>query len=413
MSIKNLSIGKKIYVLASLLVLIFTLCIVWLVFTLNDRVHETAEKKLSAAVDTSWGIIDYYSRQAGSALTEEQAQSAAKEAIRNLRHSSNDYFWINDTLPRMIMHPAKPELEGKDMSNTKDPDGLFVFQEFVKAASGQGNGYAYYQWPKPGEEQPQPKVAYLKNIRNGIGSSAAASTSMIWKRDQPYHLHSRSYYFSCNNRFRVCGLPVVQIDYQSNQKAVNMIGELEKGHLSERLNLDQQDEIGMMAKSMDAFANSLQNEVIGSLQKLADGNLDLNVVPRDAQDEVRGALNKLENDLNNVMASIQTAGNQISAGSVNVSDFSQSLSQGATESAASLEEISSSLNQMSGQTKLNADNANQVNSLSTEAKQATEQGKIMMERMVAAMEDIREAGQNINKIIKVIDEIAFKPICWH
>ncbi len=187
-----------------------------------------------------------------------------------------------------------------------------------------------------------------------------------------------------------------------------MIGELEKGHLSERLNLDQQDEIGMMAKSMDAFANSLQNEVIGSLQKLADGNLDLNVVPRDAQDEVRGALNKLENDLNNVMASIQTAGNQISAGSVNVSDFSQSLSQGATESAASLEEISSSLNQMSGQTKLNADNANQVNSLSTEAKQATEQGKIMMERMVAAMEDIREAGQNINKIIKVIDEIAFQ-----
>ncbi len=182
MSIKNLSIGKKIYVLASLLVLIFTLCIVWLVFTLNDRVHETAEKKLSAAVDTSWGIIDYYSRQAGSALTEEQAQSAAKEAIRNLRHSSNDYFWINDTLPRMIMHPAKPELEGKDMSNTKDPDGLFVFQEFVKAASGQGNGYAYYQWPKPGEEQPQPKVAYLKNIRNGIGSSAAASTSMIWKK---------------------------------------------------------------------------------------------------------------------------------------------------------------------------------------------------------------------------------------
>jgi len=98
---------------------------------------------------------------------------------------------------------------------------------------------------------------------------------------------------------------------------------------------------------------------------------------------------------------------QINSTSEQVTDSSQSLSQGATESTASLEEISSSLNEMSSQTKLNAENANQANLLSVEVKQAAEEGNTKMERMVSAMAKISDAGQNINKIIKVIDEIAF------
>jgi methyl-accepting chemotaxis protein len=183
---------------------------------------------------------------------------------------------------------------------------------------------------------------------------------------------------------------------------------MEKGHLGARLEMEQGDEIGRMAKTMDRFADSLQHEIVESLQKLAAGNLQFDITPRDAEDEVRGALKKLELDLNDIMATIQAAGQQIAAGSTNVADFSQSLSQGATESAASLEEISSSLNQMSGQTKLNADNASQVNLLSSEAKKAAEDGNQRMGQMVSAMAEISDAGQSINRIIKVIDEIAFQ-----
>lgn len=191
-------------------------------------------------------------------------------------------------------------------------------------------------------------------------------------------------------------------------KTVQMIEEMEKGHLHARLQLTRADEIGQMANAMDAFAESLQTEVVDSLQKLADGDLTFEITPRDAQDEVRGAIKKLGHDLSEIVGQIQVAGEQIASGSGQVSDSSQSLSQGATEQASSLEEISASLNQLSSQTSTNAENANQASSLAAEAQGAAEKGSHQMQSMVTAMGEINEAGQNISKIIKVIDEIAFQ-----
>ena len=192
------------------------------------------------------------------------------------------------------------------------------------------------------------------------------------------------------------------------KKSCTMIEEMEKGHLDMRLNLTSQDEIGKMAQTMDAFADSLQNEVVDSLQKLAAGDLTFNVTPKDDQDIVRGALNKLGKDLRAMIAEIQTAGEQIAAGSLQVNDTSQSLSQGATESAASLEQITASVTQLDSQTTQNAHNAGQANRLVSQAKTAAEKGNKQMQGMVCAMAEINEAGQNISKIIKVIDEIAFQ-----
>jgi methyl-accepting chemotaxis protein len=192
------------------------------------------------------------------------------------------------------------------------------------------------------------------------------------------------------------------------RKTVDMLSELEKGHLDNRLQLNRKDEIGEMAESMDRFADSLENEVVDSLQKLAVGDLTFDVSPRDDHDVLRGSLQKLGKDLNEIMGQILIAGDEIATASGQVADSSQALSQGATESAASLEEISSSLNQTSSQTSLNAENATQANSLSEETKQAAEKGSSQMEQMVSAMSDINEAGQSISKIIKTIDEIAFQ-----
>ncbi len=192
------------------------------------------------------------------------------------------------------------------------------------------------------------------------------------------------------------------------RKTVEMLGELEKGHLDNRLQLNRKDEIGQMANSMDQFADSLQNEMVSSLQKLANGDLTFDITPRDGRDELRGAIKKLGTDLNDIMGQIQIAGNEISSASGEIADSSQALSQGATESAASLEEVSASLNQTSSQTTLNAENAVQANSLSTETKLAAEKGSAQMQEMVAAMAGINEEGQKISKIIKTIDEIAFQ-----
>jgi methyl-accepting chemotaxis protein/carbonic anhydrase len=190
--------------------------------------------------------------------------------------------------------------------------------------------------------------------------------------------------------------------------AVEMIEDLEKGHVGKRGQQTSQDEIGMMVGTMNRFAESLQTEMVANLLLLAKGDLTFDIEPRDDQDEIRKAIKKLGIDINEIVGQIQISGEQISSGSSQVASTSESLSQGATEQASSLEEISASLNQMSSQTSTNAENATQANLLATEAKDAAEKGSNQMQSMVTAMTEINEAGQNIGKIIKVIDEIAFQ-----
>jgi methyl-accepting chemotaxis protein len=192
------------------------------------------------------------------------------------------------------------------------------------------------------------------------------------------------------------------------RRTAAMLENMERGHLDERLNLQRTDEIGYMAATMDRFADSLQNEIIESLKLLAQGDLTFEVSPRDAQDQLRNSLKQLNQDLNQIMEQIRSTGEEIATASNEVADSSQALSQGATESAASLEEISASLNQTAAQIKQNADNSTQANKLTDEARRAAEQGSKHMQGMVTAMNDIDAAGQDISKIIKTIDEIAFQ-----
>ncbi len=191
-------------------------------------------------------------------------------------------------------------------------------------------------------------------------------------------------------------------------RTVEMLDALENGHIDTRLNLDRGDEIGQLAKTMDRFADSLNTEVVKPLNQLASGNLNFDVHPHDEQDLLRTALKKLGDDMNNIMLEVQMAGEQINSGSSQVSDSSQDLSQGATEQASSLEEISSSLQELSSQTTQNADSANDASKLTEQVQTNAEQGRDQMESMNKAMADINEASQNISKIIKVIDEIAFQ-----
>lgn len=192
-------------------------------------------------------------------------------------------------------------------------------------------------------------------------------------------------------------------------RAAHLIDEIEKGHYEGRLNIENRyDEIGAMAKSMDALADNFENVLLKVLDRLAVGDIDFNPVPRDARDGTRIALKGVSDNLNQTISQILAVSERISAGSGQVADSSQSLSQGATEQASSLEEISASLNQMAAQTTANAENAKQTKKLASIAQAAAQKGSAQMQEMVSAMGEINEAGQSISKIIKVIDEIAFQ-----
>jgi methyl-accepting chemotaxis protein len=102
-------------------------------------------------------------REVAGELTPAQAQTAALNVISTLRFEGQNYVWVNDLTPRMVMHPMKPELNGTDLTDNADPNGKHLFVEFVRAvqADPEGRATVGYQWPRPGHDKPVDKVSYV------------------------------------------------------------------------------------------------------------------------------------------------------------------------------------------------------------------------------------------------------------
>ena len=95
-------------------------------------------------------------------LSRSAKKKLAQDFIKNLRYNENDYIWINDSNPTMIMHPMKPALDGQDLSEFADPNGKKLFVEFVSVCEAEGEGFVNYMWPKPGEDEPVQKISFVK-----------------------------------------------------------------------------------------------------------------------------------------------------------------------------------------------------------------------------------------------------------
>jgi methyl-accepting chemotaxis protein len=94
-------------------------------------------------------------------VAEAEAQKRAAARIAALRYGANDYFTIQDTQSRLVMHPMMPQLNGKDMSEAKDPDGKRFAAEMTDVVKQKGSGFVEYAWPRPGADTPQPKLSFV------------------------------------------------------------------------------------------------------------------------------------------------------------------------------------------------------------------------------------------------------------
>ncbi|MCB2186791.1 MAG: HAMP domain-containing protein [Deltaproteobacteria bacterium] len=179
------------------------------------------------------------------------------------------------------------------------------------------------------------------------------------------------------------------------------------GDFSTTINRTSQDEIGLMAEALGRMAANQQDK-LELAETIAQGDLSREVKLASQKDMLGLSLMTMADSLNGLMAEFAEAVEQVDSGSDQISDSANALSQGATEQAASLEEISASLTQIGGQTGSNAENASQANQLAGMVRGAAEEGNQEMGRMIASMAEINTASQNIAKIIKVIDDIAFQ-----
>lgn len=190
-------------------------------------------------------------------------------------------------------------------------------------------------------------------------------------------------------------------------KGVKFAQEIAMGDLQIKLDIYQKDELGILAEALRDMLKSLQYKA-DKIESIARKDLTIDVQKSSEKDGLGASLILMKDSLNEILTQVNIAVDQVSTGSDQVSQASQSLSQGATEQASSLEEISSSTNEVNGQSRQNAENATEANAIARKAAEDAAKGNEQMKNLMVAMDGINKSSEEIKKVVKVIDDIAFQ-----
>ena len=212
----------------------------------------------------------------------------------------------------------------------------------------------------------------------------------------------------------IISMNIMKIIKSLNDESTMLVKAAVEGKLNTRgdtdkINFEFREIIVGFNKTLDTVINPI-NEAVSVLKEMADGNLTKSVTGNYQGDHstMKNAINDTIMSISEILLQVKSTVDEVTRGSMQVSDASQALSQGATQQAASLEEVTSSMNEIGAQTRPNAESAQQANSKAVEAKESAERGNTEMRQLNDAMGEITNSSRNIAKIIKVIDEIAFQ-----
>ncbi|WP_373485280.1 methyl-accepting chemotaxis protein [Acetobacterium malicum] len=197
------------------------------------------------------------------------------------------------------------------------------------------------------------------------------------------------------------------------QAASATLNELAEGNLNITMEGNFKGQHGKIKHDMNQtieFLRAYVEEITQTLEEMSRGNFDLEITNLYCGDflAIKKALNLIASSLSVTLSDINVAASQVEIGAQQISDGGQALSQGTTEQASSIQELTASIEEVASETKRNAKNANEANELAINVRTNAEVGNTQMVKMVAAMSEINNSSNNISKIIKVIDDIAFQ-----
>ena len=383
--------------------------------------------------DIKWiiGTGEYYSVLINS------LKEKAKSVIKNLRYGTNNvgYFWINDNsdpIPRMIMHPTVPSLNGKILDNKKYNcalgKGQNLFQAFVEVTKNNGTGYVDYLWPKPtkdGLTEEQSKLSYVMLFKEwgwiiGTGVYTDEITSMINKEKKI--TSDESYAMLTWLVSIVVGLLLVIvcavyflikmfIEAPIKNLYSNIQNVIKTGDFSKNIEVPRKDEIGLLTEAFNELMNILSasfGEIQNVMSAVSDGNLTQQISDRFQGYLGGNIVNKAMDRLSQMIGQVKSINEVLTDTSTDLSSSTQVLSDGISKQASSLEEISDSMNKIGEQTKTNSANASQGQQLTNETINVVKLGNNQMDSMLNAMDEITKTSSDVTKVIKVIDEIAFQ-----
>ncbi|MEL4179617.1 methyl-accepting chemotaxis protein [Roseateles sp. PN1] len=345
-----------------------------LVFLLSEREARslmsikmiTTVEQVKQAEKIASGYLD---KSKAGAMSEAEAKAAAAAEIGKIRYSGSEYIWINDMTPRMVMHPIKPDLNGKDLNENKDPKGKPLFVEFVKVVKASGSGYVDYLWPKPGATEPVGKRSYVQ----GFAPWGWVIGSGVYVDDVDAVARSDA---SVGWLLALIGGAVALITVEvfvrnlrrrlgAMQQVMQAVAE---GDLRGEIHVGQRDEIGLVMEQVVAMQQRLGELVLA----------------------IRGATDSMGH-----------ASSEVALGS-------QDLSMRTEQAASSLQQTAAAMQGLTEQVQHTAQAARQTNQLADSAADRARAGAAVMSEVVGTMEGISAASRKISDIIAVIDGVAFQ-----
>jgi methyl-accepting chemotaxis protein len=130
--------------------------------TAPEKIKEEVQKYLKDQTEFVLSIMEGEYKKYNGKVPDAELKEIIKTVVESSKYGESGYFWINDFDANIVMHPIKPALNGKNMSEYTDKNGKRIFDEFAKVGKNSGSGFVDYVWPKPGFEKPQAKVSYVK-----------------------------------------------------------------------------------------------------------------------------------------------------------------------------------------------------------------------------------------------------------
>ena len=367
---RALRFSHKALIISMALILPTMVVMGWLMWSEATRAIQTRTDAIREHVEVASGILTWaHAQESAGTMLREEAQKMAIQQIAGLRYDTNEYFWINDMQPHMIMHPIKPELNGTDISDLRDPNGFALFKAAVDVVRKDGGGVVRYQWSRPGSTTPIDKISYVK----GFEPWGWVVGSGTYVDDLSHDILQR------------CGLIVA-------------IGVVVMGFAT------------YLFMCFYYVMDGGLKETRRHLRAMSGGDLTTSPTPwgHDEAAQLMFELIDMQESLRAMVQRVRCSSDEIVHSSREIASGAMDLSARTEQTAADLERSASSMDELSstvGHTSENTAEASQVARHNAEV--ATTGGRVMHE-VVDTMDGIRHSSAKIADIIGTIDGIAFQ-----
>ncbi|GEM_PF-42040 len=380
------------------------------IFNVTGELAETLRaarlNRAVTAVEAASAIVERFHDAARSGqISEDEAKTSAKAAIRAMRYNGSEYVWINDYDLRMVMHPVKPELEGTNLSASTDPKGKYLFREMLEVVRRDGAGIVDYMWPRPGNATPVDKISYVKGFKawHWIIGSGVYTDDIVAESDRRIGKHLVTFAITV---LVIC-LLCVWVVRSTNHPIMALVRAMRKLAAGEEMTVDaayarRGDLIGDMARAVVVFQEQAE--------EVTRMHAEQEEQRQKAESERRQALMAMAENIEGKTSAVVA---HVAAETMRILDAAESMAAGAARVEENSQLVAAAADQSLANAQTVASASEELSASIREIAMQVAHTKRLVEDAVGASEDaaetvlrLAEAMGAIDQVVKVIANIA-------